>query len=98
MLVLVDDFKLGNKNFYFYSYLFEDLLVVEELFGVELEIFSFYIMIGIFVVGNMEDVFYISFFLINWVKDIFFKLNEEKGKYFFIGICLLKINNGLLIG
>lgn len=98
VLALVDDFKLGNKNFHPYSYLSEDLLAAEELPGAEPETFSFHTMTGISAVGNTEDVPYISSALINRAKDTFLKSNEEKGKYPFIGICSLKINNGLLIG
>lgn len=98
VLALVDDFKLGNKTFHPYSYLSEGLLAEEELPGAEPETFSFHTMTGISAVGNTEDVPYISSALINRAKDTFLKPEEAPGKFPFIGICSLKINNALLIG
>lgn len=98
VLALVDDFKLGNKNFHPYSYLSEGLMAEEELPGAEPETFSFHTMTGISAVGNTEDVPYINSSLISRATDTFLKPEEAKGKFPFIGICSLKINNALLIG
>lgn len=98
VLALVDDFKLGNKNFHPYSYLSEGLISEEELPGAEPETFSFHTMTGISAVGNREGDPHGTSSLINRAKETFLPSHERATKFPLIGICSLKINNALLIG
>ncbi|MEN0004422.1 MAG: hypothetical protein AAF798_09770, partial [Bacteroidota bacterium] len=96
VIAFVDDFKLGSKTFHPYSYLSEEALRDSEDRPLEPENFIFQTTTGFTPAHSNDKKGSIGLF--EKARDTFLKSKSEGKRFPLIGICELKLNNGLHIG